>query len=131
MIDRGSNFNEGSELPENEPLFWDEAWNAKTYAWPVTPLPNTDVVHELGAWITSSGGHHLEEAHADRAVMIEAPNPAVPGTKVRKKVPRCECRRRALLTLPPVRRPGKRANDGPIRVCAVCDAVPLWPQYAA
>lgn len=106
-----------------EPLYWDEKWNHKDYEWPVTSAPDAAVVDQLRKTVVAEGGRANKEAHADRSVVMEFPNGAVPGTRIRKQVPRAECRRRAQVTLTNV-------ADEPLKVCVVCDAVHLWPAAA-
>jgi len=103
-----------------ETLDWNEEWSDPNYEWPVTSVPDAGVVEELGKTVISRGGRAAKEAHADRSVVMEFPNGAVPGTRIRKQVPRAECRRRAQVTLTDV-------ADEPLKVCVVCDAVHLWP----
>lgn len=107
-----------------ETLFWDDAWSDKNYEWPVTAVPDAAVVERLGKTIVARGGRSMKEAHADRGVVMDFPNGAVPGTRVRKQVPRAECRRRAQVMITDV------ANE-PLKVCVVCDAVHLWPSVEA
>lgn len=103
---------------------WNDDWNDPNYAWPVTSVPDAAVVEQLGKAVVARGGRAVKEAHADRSVVMDFPNGAAPGTRIRKQVPRAECRRRAQITLPEV------AND-PLKVCVVCDAVHLWPLATA
>lgn len=104
---------------------WNDAWSDPNYVWPVTSIPDADVVDQLGKRVVLRGGRAVKEAHADRSIVMDFPNgPAVGGTRIRKQVPRAECRRRAQVILPDV------AND-PLKVCIVCDAVHLWPTAAA
>lgn len=116
-----------------ETLFWDDAWNDKNYEWPVTAVPDAAVVERLGKTVVARGGRAMKEAHADRGVVMEFPNGAVPGTKIRKQVPRAECRRRAQVMAPvapdtePAPDTPPRENSDPLKVCVVCDAVYLWP----
>ena len=107
-----------------ETLFWDNAWNHKDYEWPVTPVPDAAIVEQLGKTIIARGGRAVTEAHADRSVVMDFPNGAVPGTRVRKQVPRAECRRRAQVMLTDV-------AEEPLKVCVVCDAVHRWPATQA
>lgn len=102
-------------------LDWDEAWSDKDYAWPVTSVPDASVVEQVREEVIASGGRALGEAHADRGITMDFPNGAVPGTRIRKQVPRGECRRRAQVLFPNVAK-------APLKVCVVCDAVHLWPQ---
>lgn len=99
---------------------WNAAWSHPDYAWPVTSVPDATVVELLGERVVNGGGRASKEAHADRGVVMDFPNGAVPGTRIRKQVPRAECRRRAQVTLTDV------AKE-PLKVCVVCDAVHLWP----
>ena len=103
---------------------WKEEWSHKDYAWPVTAVPDTAVVEQLGKRIVALDGRAAKEAHADRGVVMDFPNGAVPGTRIRKQVPRAECRRRAQVVLTDVAK-------GPLKVCVVCDAVHLWPKSLA
>lgn len=103
---------------------WNEAWNHPDYQWPVTSVPDAAVVERLKKTVVVGGGRAGKEAHADRGVTMEFPNGAVPGTRIRKQVPRAECRRRALVVIPNV------AKE-PLKVCVVCDAVHLWPAFEA
>lgn len=103
---------------------WNDAWNAPNYAWPVTPAPDTDIVEALGRRAAASGGRVVKEAHADRGIVMDFPNGAAPGTRIRRQVPRCECRRRAQVVLPEV-------AEGPLKMCIVCDAGHLWPEAVA
>lgn len=105
-------------------LHWNDEWSEPDYEWPVTSIPDTAVVEQLGKSIVAHGGRANKEAHADRGVVMEFPNGAVPGTRIRKQVPRAECRRRAQVTLADV-------ADEPLKVCVVCDAVHLWPTAIA
>lgn len=104
-------------------LEWKEEWSAPDYQWPVTSIPDAAVVEQLGKTIVSSGGRAAKEAHADRGITMDFPNAAQPGTRIRKQVPRAECRRRAQVTMADV-------ADEPLKVCVVCDAVHLWPRLA-
>lgn len=119
---------------------WKPEWgnpDDPTYEWPVTHSPNPVVVDSLGKEVIALGGRAIAEAHADRGVVMDFPNKAVPGVRVRKKVPRAECRRRSQLMtpVPPDTRPAPdtppRGNSDPLRVCVVCDAVHLWPAATA
>lgn len=99
---------------------WNEAWSAPDYEWPVTSVPDTAVVERLGKEVVARGGRASKEAHADRGVVMDFPNGANPGTRIRKQVMRAECRRRAQVTLTDV-------AEEPLKVCVICDAVHLWP----
>jgi hypothetical protein len=99
---------------------WNEDWNDPSYAWPVTPVPDAAAVEQLGKRVVATGGRAVKEAHADRGITMDFPNAAAEGTRIRKQVPRAECRRRAQVTLIGV------AKE-PVKVCVVCDAVHLWP----
>lgn len=99
---------------------WKDEWSEPDYAWPVTLVPDASIVEQLGKLVVTNGGRASKEAHADRGVVMDFPNGAVPGTRIRKQVPRAECRRRAQVTLTDV------AKE-PLKVCVVCDAVHLWP----
>jgi hypothetical protein len=99
---------------------WNDDWNDPSYVWPVTSVPDAAVVEQLGKTVVARGGRVIKEAHADRGVTMEFPNGAVPGTRIRKQVPRAECRRRALVAFPV-------EEKAPVKVCVVCDAVHLWP----
>lgn len=101
---------------------WNDDWNDPNYEWPVTSVPDAAVVEKLGKRVVLRGGRAIKEAHADRGVVMDFPNGPT-GTRIRKQVPRAECRRRAQLTLPD-------AVDDPLKVCVVCDAVHLWPKAA-
>lgn len=103
---------------------WNDDWSAPNYAWPVTSIPDAAIVEKLGKHVVSQGGRAIKEAHADCGIIMDFPNGAVPGSRIRKQVPRAECRRRALIMLP---MPGA----DPLKVCVVCDAVHLWPKIAA
>lgn len=115
-------------------VFWDEAWSHKDYEWPTTVTPAASVVNQLAASAAASGGRALIEAHADRGVTMDFPNGAIPGTRIRKQVPRTECRRQAqvMAPVPPDLKPAlntpQRENSEPLKVCLVCDAVHLWPR---
>jgi hypothetical protein len=119
---------------------WKPEWgnpDDPTYEWPVTPSPDSAVVDQLGKDAIALGGRAVKDAHADRGVVMDFPNKAVPGVKVRKQVPRAECRRRAqiMAPLPPDTAPASgtppRDNSDPLKVCVVCDAVHLWPAATA
>lgn len=99
---------------------WNDAWSIETYVWPVVPVPDAAIVEQLGKDVVRRGGRAAKEAHADRGITMDFPNGAVPGTRIRKQIPRSECRRRAMVTLTDV-------SDVPVKVCVVCDAVHLWP----
>lgn len=99
---------------------WKDEWNDPNYEWPVTPTPEPAVVEQLGKRVVASGGRAVKEAHADRSVVMSFPNEAQPGTRLRKRVERAECRRRAQVMAP-------TADGEPLKVCVVCDAVHLWP----
>lgn len=90
----------------------------------VTP-PTADEINKLGKEVVLRGGRQIQEAHADRAVTMSFNNGAVPGTRIRKQIPRAECRRRAQVMLP------QTDGDEPLRVCVVCDSVHRWPSAAA
>lgn len=104
-----------------ETLDWNDAWSAKSYEWPVTPIPDSDVIEQLG----DPGGFRLgglKEAHADRGITMDFPNKVVPGTRLRKQIIRAECNRRAQINI------NLGLGDSPLKVCVVCDAVNLWPR---
>ena len=103
---------------------WKKEWSAESYEWPVTPSPGADVVERLGKQAITRGGRAIKEAHADRGVVMDFPNAAVPGSRFRAQVTRAECRRRAQIMVP-------RAESDPLKVCIVCDAVDLWPNMSA
>lgn len=117
-------------------LEWNDEWSDEHYEWPVTVAPEPAVVDQLGKEVVALGGRAVKEAHADRGVVMDFPNKAVPGVHVRKQVPRSECRRRAQLMapVPPDTEPAPdtppRENSDPLKVCVVCDAVHLWPAAA-
>lgn len=102
-------------------LFWDRDWNHPDYEWPTTGAPDTALVTLVGEEVIRSGGRRVSEAHADRKQTMKQPNPAVPGTSIRKQVQRCECRRQAQVVLP----------GAGMRDCIVCDAIYKWPRYVA
>lgn len=104
-------------MPE---AYWNPAWSAKSYEWPVTSTPDTAEVSDVSRGIIEDGGRALQEAHADRGITMTFPNAAVPNTMIRKSQSRAECRRRAMVVIPDV-------ADSPLKVCVVCDAVHLWP----
>ena len=107
-----------------ETLYWNDEWNAPNYEWPVTSVPDASVVEELGKTVVVRGGRAVKEAHADRTVVMDFPlSQQQPETRIRKQVPRAECRRRAQVMLTDV-------TDEPLKVCVVCDAVHLWPNGA-
>jgi hypothetical protein len=112
-----------------ETLEWKDEWSAPDYEWPVTSIPDASVVDALGKGVVSRGGRANKEAHADRSIVMEFLNGAMPGTRIRKRVPRAECRRRAMVTtpIPPI----DELPPGTLKVCVVCDAVHLWPSAAA
>lgn len=118
-------------------LEWNPSWSAESYEWPVTPTPSPGIVDALGQDAITLGGRAVKEAHADRGVVMDFPNKAVPGVKVRKQVPRTECRRRAQIMAPvppdvmPAPGTPPRGKSDPVKVCIVCDAVHLWPSAAA
>lgn len=100
---------------------WQKEWEDKDYEWPVVARPDANIVEQLGKTVIARGGRAVKEAHADRNVTLDFPNPAFPETKIRKQVPRSECRRRAQVVIP-------RPDEGePIKVCVVCDSMHLWP----
>lgn len=99
---------------------WNDEWSKPGYEWPVTAVPDAAVVEQLGKEVVAVGGRAVKESHADRGVVMEFPNPAFPDTRLRKQVPRTECRRRAQVMVP-------REDGDPLKVCVVCDAVYLWP----
>ena len=103
---------------------WNDAWSEPDYEWPGTSIPDAAVVEQLGKTIVNRGGRANKEAHADRSIVMDFPNGAMPGTRIRKRVPRAECRRRAQVTLVDV-------AEEPLKVCVVCDAVHLWPAAEA
>lgn len=111
-------------------------WDDPDYEWPVTAIPGAEVVETMGKTTIALGGRVIKEAHADRGVVMEFPNPGIPDTKIRKQVPRCECRRRAqvMVPLPPDDAPAPgtppRDNNTPMKVCVVDDGVHLWPRLA-
>lgn len=99
---------------------WKDEWSAIDYEWPVTAVPDASAVEHLGERIVATGGRAMKEPHADRGTMMDFPN----GTgRIRKQVPRAECRRRAQIMVPPTDPPGSA-----LKVCVVCDAVYLWPK---
>lgn len=102
---------------------WNEEWSAPNYEWPTTPIPDVGIVERLGKRVVAFGGRAIKEAHADRGVVMSFPNGVVPGTHIRKQIPRAECRRRAQIMIPHV-------ADDPLKACIVCDAVHLWPSSA-
>lgn len=116
---------------------WNDDWNDPTYVWPVTSVPEADVVERLNKRVIALDGRAVSEAHADRSVLMEFPNGAAPGTRIRKQVPRAECRRRVqvMMPLPPDSDPAPdtapRQNNEPLKVCVVCDGVDLWPVFDA
>lgn len=101
-------------------LDWKDEWSHENYEWPVTSVPDADIVDQLGKRVVGRGGRANKEAHADRSIVMDFPNDARPETRLRKRVPRAECRRRAQITLTDV-------TKEPLKVCVVCDAVHLWP----
>lgn len=101
-------------------LPWNDEWSAPDYEWPVTSVPDVATVEHLGKTVVSRGGRAVKEAHADRSIVMDFPNNANPGTRIRKQVTRAECRRRAQVTFVDV-------ADEPLKVCVVCDSVHLWP----
>lgn len=104
-------------------LYWNEDWSDEHYVWPTTHTADTAGIQWIAKTVIESGGRLAEEAHADRSVTMEFPNGAAPRTKIRKRVERCECRRRAVATIPDV-------ADEPLKVCIICDAAHLWPRFA-
>lgn len=110
-----------------ETLEWKDEWSAPDYEWPVTPVPDAAVVEQLGKTVVARGGRANKEAHADRSIVMDFPNGAMPGTRIRKQVPRSECRRRAQVTMLAPRIGGPLE---PLKICVVCDAVHLWPATA-
>lgn len=106
----------GSNPPE---AYWNQRWSHKDYKWPVVDTPTTLEIDSVCRRVINEGGRSNEEAHADRGVMMEFPN-GVAGTKIRKQQERCECRRRALVTLVDV-------PEEPLKVCVICDSAYLWP----
>src|SRR3954466_3757405 len=115
---------------------WNEDWNHPDYAWPVTPIPSGETVDFVGKTVVASGGRALNEAHADRAVTMEFDNGAQVGGRIRKQVPRAECRRQSQIMAPvppdvdPAPDTPPRGNAEPLKVCVVCDAAHLWPRFA-
>lgn len=101
---------------------WKKEWSVESYEWPVTPSPSAAVVERLGKQAITRGGRAAKEAHADRGVVMDFPNTAVPGSRIRAQVTRAECRRRAQIMVP-------TAESDPLRVCVVCDSVHLWPRF--
>lgn len=95
---------------------WNEAWSASDYQWPVTSIPDPAIVEQLGKRVAAIGGRAIKEVHADRSVVMDFPGGATPGMRIRKQVPRAECRRRGQIML-----------IDALKVCVVCDAVNLWP----
>lgn len=102
-------------------LFWDRAWDNEDYEWPTTGEPDSPLVAMVGSEVERLGGRRVSESHADRKQLMKQPNPAVPGTSIRKQVQRCECRRQAQVVLP----------GAALRDCIVCDAIYRWPRYVA
>ena len=115
---------------------WNAEWSDPDYQWPVTSIPDAGVVEQLGKTVVASGGRGAKEAHADRGITMDFPNGAQPGTRIRKQVPRAECRRRAQVMVPvppdfdPAPDTPPRENAEPLKVCVVCDAAYLWPRFA-
>lgn len=105
-------------------LEWKDEWSEPDYEWPITAIPDASVVDAIGRGVVLHGGRADKEAHADRSIVMEFPNGAMPGTRIRKRVPRAECRRRAQVTMTDV-------AEEPLKVCVVCDAVHLWPEASA
>ena len=103
---------------------WDNDWSDPSYVWPVTSVTDAIVVEQLRKRVAATGGRAMNEAHADRGITMDFPNGVIPGSRIRKQVPRAECRRRAQVMLPDV------AKE-PLKVCVVCDAVHLWPKTIA
>lgn len=112
-------------------------WDDENYEWPVVPVPDAAIVERLGKQVIATGGRAVKEAHADRGVTMDFPNPAFPDTRLRKQIPRAECRRRAQVVMPlapddhPAAGTPPRQNADPLKVCVACDAVHLWPSMAA
>lgn len=106
---------------------WNDEWSDENYEWPVTDIPTTSVVERLGKQVIGQGGRAMKEAHADRSVVMSFPNEAQPGTRIRKQIPRAECRRRAQVILPAL----EGESDGALKACVACDAMHLWPSLAA
>lgn len=112
-------------MPSTPPTApWDDAWNEAGYTWPLVEAPSAPDVTKISLICEAAGGRAIKEPHADRSVVMEFPNNAVPGTVVRRKVARCECRRRGLVAVP------SQSGD-PVRVCVICDAVNRWPTASA
>lgn len=115
---------------------WNEEWSDPDYQWPVTSVPDAAVVDRLGKQVVASDGRALKEAHADRGMTMDFPNGAVPGTRIRKQVPRTECRRQSQIMVPvppdfdPAPDTPPRENAAPVKVCIGCDAAYLWPRFA-
>lgn len=101
---------------------WDPRWSAKDYEWPTLESPTKPEIDAIRKTVVGLGGRANEEAHADRGFMMEQPN-GNKGTKIRKQQARCECRRRALVTLVNV-------AEEPLKVCVICDSAHRWPVLA-
>lgn len=108
-------------MPKNPPnLPWvNDNPDDPNYEWPVVDAPSPGAVHRIMGDAEEQGGRGIRESHADRFVTMKQPS-ADGEQMVNRKVARCECRRRALVSLP------TRAGD-PIRVCVICDSVHHWP----
>lgn len=92
-------------------------------AWPTTPIPTAQELRDV-IERASDGDPPAAlsaEAHSDRSFIMEMPNNASKGAKVRKQESRAECRRQAQLIFSGV--PGK--------LCVVCDAITRWPAFSA
>lgn len=116
---------------------WSAEWSEPDYQWPVTAVPDAATVEWLGKTVVALDGRAVQEAHADRGVTMDFANGASPGTRIRKQVPRTECRRQAQIMVPvspdfdPAPDTPPRENAAPLKVCVVCDAAHLWPRFAA
>jgi hypothetical protein len=101
------------ELPFND------EWKHPDYEWPVCERPDPGAIQLISDAVVEDGGRALREPHADRYVTMQ--QPSADGEKmVNRRVSRCECRRKAQVSVP------TRAGD-PVTVCIICDNVNRWP----
>lgn len=100
-------------------LPWPDEYNDPDYEWPVAERPDPGAIQLISQAAVEQGGRAIREAHADRYVTMKQPS-ADGESMVNRRVARCECRRKAMISVP------TRAGD-PITVCIICDNVNRWP----
>lgn len=108
-------------MPKTPPpdLPFNEEWKHPDYEWPVCDRPDPGAIQLISDAALGHGGRAIREPHADRYVTMKQPT-ADASAMVNRRVARCECRRKALVSVP------TRAGD-PITVCVICDNVNRWP----